>query len=256
MRKVFLLLFTTALFLSQSSVAQILNPSSWSWKAEQTAKGEYKIIVTAKIDKGWHTYSQFLAEGGPVATALTFDKDNKDIQLIGKTTETSTKVHSGHDPVFDMQLKYFENDLTLEQKVKVLKDTKLKVALEFMMCDDKSCLPPDLKEFEFDLKAGVAAPVKDSAKTKTQGVLDPAQIAFDSAVQAGIEQGMKNEPGEASLVAAAPENKFGKPLQDCGPGMETDDKSLFAIIVLGFLGGLLALITPCVFPMIPLTVSF
>src|SRR4051812_33634486 len=104
MRKVSILLLTTALFLvSNISFAQILNPASWTSKAEQTANGEYKIIITAKIDKGWHTYSQFIAADGPVPTSLTFDKNNKDVQLIGKATENGSKIHAGHDPVFDME---------------------------------------------------------------------------------------------------------------------------------------------------------
>ncbi len=119
MKKISVLVFV--LLISQFSFSQILNPSSWTSKAEQTAKGEYKLILTAKIDKGWHTYSQFISNDGPVPTSLTFDKNNKNVQLIGKVTEAGTKIHSGHDPVFDMELKYFENDLTLEQQVKVLK---------------------------------------------------------------------------------------------------------------------------------------
>ena len=94
------ILFLFALAVITNVVrAQILNPVTWSWKAEPISKGEYKLIFTAKIDKGWHTYSQFIAEGGPVPTAITFENSNKDIQLIGKGFEKSSKPHSGHDPV-------------------------------------------------------------------------------------------------------------------------------------------------------------
>ncbi|MES2621263.1 MAG: cytochrome c biogenesis protein CcdA [Bacteroidota bacterium] len=255
MKKISVLVFV--LLISQFSFSQILNPSSWTSKAEQTAKGEYKLILTAKIDKGWHTYSQFISNDGPVPTSLTFDKNNKNVQLIGKVTEAGTKIHSGHDPVFDMELKYFENDLTLEQQVKVLKDTKLKVTLEFMLCDDARCLPPDLLEFEFDLKAAGPTPKEIvPSDSKTKGFIDNPQIVFDSAVQAVIQDEIEKDSIDQSLVAAAPEDKFGKPLTDCGSGEETENKGLLSIIVLGFLGGLVALITPCVFPMIPLTVSF
>jgi hypothetical protein len=154
---IFGLLLSTIL----SSFSQILNPVKWTWKAVETSKEEYKLVFTAKIDPKWHTYSQYIGEGGPVPTKFTFDDKNKDIQLIGKTTETGGKVHDGHDPVFDMQLKYFEDAMVCEQKIKVLRDTKLKGNFEFMACDDARCLPPDYIEFEFDLKAagGNAKPI-------------------------------------------------------------------------------------------------
>ncbi len=151
MKKILMLVFafTGMLFAAH---AQIVNPVTWTWKAEQTGKGEYKLIFTAKIDPKWHTYSQYIGDGGPVPTKFTFDAKNKDVQLVGKTTETGPKIHEGHDPVFDMQLKYFETELVCTQTVKVLKDTKLKGTLEFMVCDDSRCLPPDDKDFEFNLK--------------------------------------------------------------------------------------------------------
>jgi hypothetical protein len=146
------LIFTLSLFGISSG--QILTPVTWTWKAEQTGKGEYKLIFTAKIAAKWHTYGQYIGDGGPVPTKISFDAKNKDVQLIGKTSETGTKAHEGHDPVFDMQLKYFEENMICEQKVKVLKDTKLKGTIEFMACDDSRCLAPEDKEFEFDLSKG------------------------------------------------------------------------------------------------------
>lgn len=233
------------------SHAQILNPVKWSWKAVETAKGEYKLIFSSTIDPKWHTYSQYIAEGGPVPTKFTFDEKNKDVQLIGKTTERGGKVHDEHDPVFDMQLKYFEDAMICEQKVKVLKDTKLKGNFEFMVCDDARCLPPDYIEFEFDLKAGGSRDKKDTAKT--QGTLiDPVTQQFDSIVQAAIDTAMQNAGAAAAVTSG---KRFGSPLSECGE-VEKENKSLWSIILLGFLGGLAALVTPCVFPMIPLTVSF
>ena len=250
MKKFFASTIISFLILSFSS-AQIVTPVKWSWKAEQTGKGEYKLIFTAKIDNGWHTYAQIIIGDGPIPTSLTFDEDNKDVQLIGKPVESGTKIHSGHDPVFDIDLKYFENDMVIEQKVKVLKDTKLKGVLEFMACDDKSCLPPDQKEFEFDLNT------ETDPQKKTQGLNEIEQQKFDSIVQAEIDKATKNDTAQqAPVVAVIDNDRFGKPLTDCGAEAETESKGLFGIIILGFLGGLVALITPCVFPMIPLTVSF
>lgn len=253
MKKFFISLFTIVLI--QFSFGQIVTPVKWTWKAEPTGKGEYKLVFTAKIDDKWHTYTQTIVGDGPIPTSLTFDNTNKDVQLIGKPIESGTKVHSGHDPVFDIELKYFENNMVLEQKVKVLKDTKLKGTLEFMACDDKSCLPPDDKEFEFDLKLSADPQKKtDTSKIKSQGFNSSDQQKFDSVVQATIQTEAAKDSSQQAVASS--ENRFGKPLQDCGAKTDTEDKTLFAIIILGFLGGLVALVTPCVFPMIPLTVSF
>jgi thiol:disulfide interchange protein DsbD len=272
MKKMYLLFYALTLLIATSCNAkpipnpapepvpapQIVTPVKWTWKAEQTGKGEYKLIFNAKIDKGWHTYSQFIGEGGPVPTSLTFDKANKDVQLNGKATETGPKIHSGHDPVFDMELKSFENDLTIVQSVKVLKDTRLKGTLEFMVCDDSRCLPPDQLEFSFDLTAGKAEIKMEWDSTRSQNnILNPAQQKFDSAVQAVISKEVDNDSaGQNAAIALGGTNRFGSPQANCGATSSADDKSLLAVIILGFLGGLVALVTPCVFPMIPLTVSF
>jgi len=251
MKKFFASVFIS-FFISAFASAQIVTPIKWTWKAEPVAKGEYKLIFTAKIDAKWHTYSQFIGEGGPVPTSITYDANNKDFQLQGKATETGGKMHDEHDPVFDMQLKYFDEALTITQKIKVLRDTKLKGTLEFMACDDHQCLPPDQNEFEFDLKAN-ADLQKKTEPVKTQGSIE--QQKFDSTVQAVIQQEIHTDSSQKTVVTPAG-NKFGTPQANCGASNETESKSLFAIIILGFLGGLVALVTPCVFPMIPLTVSF
>jgi thiol:disulfide interchange protein DsbD len=245
-----------ALLAVQSVFAQILNPVKWQWKAEPTGKGEFNLVFSAKIDKGWHVYSQFIGNDGPVPTSFTFNA-NKDVQLIGKPSETGAKMHEGHDPVFDMQLKYFEGTMVCVQKVKVLKNTKLKGTLEFMICDDSRCLPPEHLEFEFDLKAnGTFAPAQTDTSKKTQGtIINENNGAFDSTVQAEIDKSLKADSAKTAAVTSG--GKFGTPLKSCGiTTANADNKSLLSIILLGFLGGLVALVTPCVFPMIPLTVSF
>lgn len=152
MKKALLLLSACMIFIS-FAWAQPPNPVHWTWKAESLGKGEYKLIFTAAIDKHWHTYGMYIADGGPVPTAVKFDETNKDFTKTGKATEAGGKIHDAHDPVFDMQLKYFEDAMIIVQNVKVTKDTKLKGSIESMACDDKSCLPPSDANFEFDLKA-------------------------------------------------------------------------------------------------------
>lgn len=231
MKKVFAPLLFFVFLLSFVASAQILTPVKWVWKAEQVGKGEYKLIFTAKIDAKWHTYSQYIGEGGPVKTSFTFEK-NSAVELIGKTTERGGKVHDEHDLVFDMQLKYFEEALICEQKVKVKGDTKLKGVLEFMACDDHQCLPPDALDFEFDLKqAGKGIKIEwDSSRSQINST--PEKLKFDSAVQAVIQQEIKNDSLQTAAVSAG--NKYGEPQSNCGTSGKTEDKSLFAIIVLGF----------------------
>jgi len=264
MKKIGVLVFALVLMLNSSG--QILTPVTWTWKAEPTVPGEYKLTFTAKIDKGWHTYSQYIGDGGPVPTKITFDSKNNDVKLVGKTTETGPKIHEGHDPVFDMQLKYFELELVCTQVVKIIRDTKLKGTIEFMVCDDSRCLPPDDKDFEFDLKLKSGVKIipdkgsKAEPDSKTLGQNASDQKAFDSTVQASIQKSMSSDSAKA-VAATAPAmtggNKYGTPIGNCNTAsVETANKSVWAIIVLGFLGGLIALLTPCVFPMIPLTVSF
>ncbi|MBL7778222.1 MAG: thioredoxin family protein [Chitinophagales bacterium] len=250
-----LVLSSFALLLYSATFAQIFDPVKWSWKATETAKGEYSLVFTAKIDAKWHVYSQNIGEGGPVPTSFQFEK-NSNVELVGKTTETGVKVHDGHDPVFDMQLKYYETGMTCTQKVKVKADTKLKGTVEFMVCDDERCLPPTVVDFEFDLKGGaaIAPATKDST---TKGSIDTQKI-FDSTVQAVIDAEVKKDVAHNSGCDYGKDGfdatQFGEPQKDCGKQINT--VSLWDAITEGFIWGLLAIFMPCVFPMIPLTVSF
>lgn len=136
-------------FLLAASAAsgQIVKPVHWTWKVEKVKDTEYKIVFTAIIDKPWHTYGMYIQDGGPVRTSFKFEK-NADIELLGKMTETGPKFKEGIDDVFGVKVKLFEEKAVFEQHFKLKKATKIKGSLEFMACDDKSCLPPDTKTFE------------------------------------------------------------------------------------------------------------
>jgi thiol:disulfide interchange protein len=242
-----------AVMCSSGMYAQILDPVKWSWKAEQTGDGEYNITFTANIDKGWYLYSQFINEGGPIATSFMFEK-NADVEVVGKASEKGEITKEGLDPIFEMQIKKFAGKADFVQRVRVKKNTVLKGALEYMTCDDERCLPPDEKNFEFSLKG--------ADKTSGQEVLPPGGVL---PTDDGSEQ---LQTGDAQVTipelipgAAGDEplnrNRFGEPLTECVVGDESQkQQGILSIIILGFLGGFLALLTPCVFPMIPLTVSF
>lgn len=143
-------LFTLALTFgfSMAAFAQS-NPVSWTTSAKKVAANEYKIILTAKIDKGWAIYSQYLeSDEGPVATTIFWD-DNTAVEVVGKAKEDG-KVIKAHDKMFDMTISKYKNEVKLIQTIKARPGTLVSGAVEFMSCNDHSCLPP--KEVEFSVK--------------------------------------------------------------------------------------------------------
>jgi len=248
LHKSFTLIFSLIIF--HFSQAQILSPVKWSWKAEQLKDDEYNLVFTANIDKGWHLYSQFIGEGGPVPTSFVFEK-NSDVQIVGKVAEAGNKVTEGMDDMFGINAKKFDERVVFTQKVKVLKNTTLKGSVEYMVCDDSRCLPPDAKEFDFALIAAATkqelVPVVQDKNTTTENT------SLNSPPSSTDTESTSIESRPSTLEA----DKYGSPVKNCGTEVtDTKNQTLWQIIVLGFLGGLIALLTPCVFPMIPLTVSF
>lgn len=231
--KVFLLIF---LLLPLFSISQILEPVKWSFRVEQTKPEEATLVLTAKIDKGWHLYSQDIPPKGPIPTTFTFTK-SKDYQLVGKITES--KSISENDPMFEnMTLKFFADKAIFSQKIKVLsqKNFAVKGVLEFMCCDDKQCLPPTEVDFSFDIKGNPAAVAVESKDVQTPAVTGSKQV--DSA-----------KPVKKEIPVIKPETA--KIQSD-----QAKTESLLWFFIFSFLAGLAAIITPCVFPMIPMTVTF
>lgn len=199
----FLLIFT-------ASYAQIYDPVQWSTSVEKISDTEYDLIVKATIEAKWHLYSQNVPEDGPIPTSFNFEKTDK-FELVGETIEEEG--HTVMDPVFNMEIKYFENRATFKQRIKVLSKDSQKIVgeLEFMVCDDTNCLPPTFVDLEFDI------------------------------------------PGEKVAVAVADSKETVAPIKKKDT---STNKSLLTIFIIAFFSGFAALLTPCVFPMIPMTVSF
>ncbi len=199
----FLLIFT-------ASYAQIYDPVQWSTSVEKISDTEYDLIVKATIEAKWHLYSQNVPEDGPIPTSFNFEKTDK-FELVGETIEEEG--HTVMDPVFNMEIKYFENRATFKQRIKVLSKDSQKIVgeLEFMVCDDTNCLPPTFVDLEFDI------------------------------------------PGEKVAAAVADSKETVAPIKKKDT---STNKSLLTIFIIAFFSGFAALLTPCVFPMIPMTVSF
>lgn len=234
MKKIFsLLAFFT---LVNSSFAQIHDPVKWSTSVEKISDSEYNLITTATIEAKWHLYSQNVPADGPIPTSFSYKK-NADFNLVGKTTEE--KGHTVHDPVFDMEIKYFENKAVFKQRIQVLTKKSFKIAgtVEFMVCDDASCLPPT----EIDLAFLIPATAATAAIANIDGNKKVFEDTNDS-TKVSEATVVKNK--EVTKVIAAKNSNKSK------------SKSLLTIFIIAFFSGFAALLTPCVFPMIPMTVSF
>lgn len=223
--------------LVNSSFAQIHDPVKWSTSAEKISDSEYDLITTATIEAKWHLYSQKVPADGPIPTTFSF-KTSPDFKLVGKTSEE--KGHTIHDPVFDMEIKYFENKAVFKQRVKISNSNAFKISgeVEFMVCDDSSCLPPTVIDLAFLIpgnKANTTIVTADDSK-------EVVEVAVDKNIEIPSTTVDKNKENVAA-VAATNSNK-------------TSNKSLLTIFIIAFFSGFAALLTPCVFPMIPMTVSF
>jgi thiol:disulfide interchange protein DsbD len=217
MKKLYTLLLVLLVLQSQ---AQIENPVKWSYSAPKTGKNEANILIKADIQKGWHLYSQFIEDGGPIPTSFTFSP-SKDFQLEGKVSE-SPKAVTAFDPNFGMKIAWHETQVVFTQKIKTTNDKfTLKGVLEYMVCNNNKCLPPTEQEFSIPINVSEVA-------TATQ---------VDTAAPSAPKTALKVE--EPKTITSS----------------ERGD-SLWAIFIAGFLGGLAAFFMPCIYPMIPLTVSF
>ncbi len=140
-----LFVFAMALFLSYSASSQILKPVKWSYAAKKTSKTEATLYLKATITDGWHIYSQNMTDGGPVKTSFSFISSPA-YKVNGKTTEP--KAITKFEKSFDMNVSYFEKSVIFQQKIKLTGAKALvKGTLEFMVCDDQQCLPPETVEF-------------------------------------------------------------------------------------------------------------
>lgn len=224
-----LLLLTTILFSTTLFSQTLLDPVKWKATIEKETDDTYILYFEATLDKGWHLYSQNEADGdeiAPTPTEFTYNNTPESYALIGKTIEP--KGIEKYDNIFEMDVKYFEDKVIFSQKIKRIDNTleQIKAEVFFSVCDDEKCLAPETVEFDINL-SGEAIENKGDLSSITAG---------------------DQKKSEALHIDVKGKDVF--------PSEQVEEKSYFRIFILGFLGGLIALLTPCVFPMIPLTVSF
>lgn len=259
--------------IALAAQAQILTPVKWKIKLDDKGGApEKEIVFTATADKGWHLYDMNLPEGGPVSTSFTFETLNG-AELIGQPVP-SVKPTTVYDEQFAMNLRWYPGTVSFIQKLKITDPGKFKVEgeVEFMACNDETCLPPDQIPFSFDKKSIHVDPALAANSSTTEvDKEDATAIQPDTQVVAEEASELNTPDPAAKETPATTSPKASDSLTD-SPNLwspvidqlksfgdstvSAADTSWLFIFFAGFLGGLIALLTPCVWPMIPMTVSF
>lgn len=219
------ILFFFAILMSQIGFAQILDPVEWTTKVEQINENEYELIMEAFIESGWHLYAQQIPEGGPIPTEFVLEGVGTAFEFVGATLEDEG--HTEFDQIFEMDIKYFSDYAKFKQRIK-FKEAPGSISgyVTYMVCDDSRCLPPTDKDLIFDFGA--------------------SDVSFNSSVDLGFISPNETESPKV-------DDNY---IIDDGESILGDDIDWISLFILAFLFGFTALLTPCVFPMIPLTVSF
>jgi thiol:disulfide interchange protein DsbD len=240
----FLTFITTFSFL----IAQE-TPVHFKFSTKKITDCEYDLVFNASIDEGWHLYSlKRAAQDGPNPTVFTFNKSNE-FELVGKTTESKTVQE--FDKVFEMQVAYFKHTATFTQRIKLKTDKKITISgkYEFQACTEEKCIFPPADKFDFSLQGtagcinttSAVIPISEDNKLKQKSDSIAATDSTQITNQANASINSSTTALHSDIVDVE---------------KETENKAWWAIFLAGFLGGLTALLTPCVFPMIPMNVSF
>ena len=238
--------------------AQIQEPVKFKSELKTSQAGEAEVVFTGTIDKGWHVYSTDLGDGGPISATFNVESISG-AELVGKLKPVGKEV-AAFDKLFEMKVRYFENTAQFVQKLKLTGgEYKVEGFLEYGACNDENCLPPTQVPFKFSGKAegtAVNGPAADKAadagNVELEKSSDTAQTAA-MAVIGGAESDTGNVAGDGTTDLWKP---VIDELQALGETVSQEDMSWIYIFITGFVGGLLALFTPCVWPIIPMTVSF
>ena len=236
------------------SFAQIQEPVKFKTELKTISDTEAQIVFTGNIDAGWHVYSTDLPSGGPISATFNVEKI-QGAELMGKLTPQGKEIEN-FDKVFEMKLRYFENTATFVQKFKITDASyQIEGYLEYGACNDENCLPPTEVPFSFSGKGNAATATVATSETKAETVNQPTAensvaetTAIDSAATVALSDNETSVQDYWTPVI--------KELNSYGETTSQQDRSWIYIFFAGFIGGLLALFTPCVWPIIPMTVSF
>lgn len=242
-----ILISIVAFFLAVTTYAQIQEPVKFKTELKNVSATEVEIVFTASIERGWHVYSTDLGDGGPISATFNTDKLTG-AEVVGKLRPVGKEIAS-FDKLFEMNVRYFEHSAQFVQKLKLTGgDYQIVGYLEYGACNDENCLPPTQVEFSFAGKGQG----KSSSVVQEQEEVKTDTAATDSGVIGGSDG--------PTAVTVSDASDLWKPviteLNAMGETTSQKDMSWIYIFITGFVGGLLALFTPCVWPIIPMTVSF
>ena len=236
MKKTFLLSCLWMILGLTSAFAQIQDPVQFKAEWKKISDTEAQIVFTGLIDAGWHVYSTDLPDGGPISATFNTDK-MEGLELDGKLMPEGKQIEA-YDKVFEMNLRYFEEKAVFVQKLKITAaNYAIEGYLQYGSCNDENCMPPTNVEFTFSGKGAASA---------KEGETIPATklVPAEQAVSSNVSTADYWSPVVDKL------NAFGEETA------QTSSQAWYMIFILGFGGGLIALFTPCVWPIIPMTVSF
>lgn len=229
--KKFLFLLIAGIFAHTVAFAQIMEPVKWK-ASIQEKNNEKEILFRATIEDGWHLYATDIPSGGPIATSFTFD------ELVNASLNSDIKPakrpHEEYSSLFDMKLGWYTSQIEFRQPIKIEKSNNFKITgyITYQACNDVTCLPPTKFEFSFEENKSAATPAP---------VMTPVSFNKKTPTSLTDQEGWQPVVEEIRAMSTDPISQ---------------SNSLWVIFISGFVGGLLALLTPCVWPMIPLTVSF
>lgn len=242
MTKRLLFYWLLSVLLALPALAQIQEPIKFKTEWKQNSDSEAEIIFNATIDKGWHVYSTELEEGGPISASFNIDQI-QGAETIGKLTPVGNEINE-MDPIFGMKVRYFKDKATFIQKIKITdKNYSIKGYLEYGACNNENCLPPTSVDFSFNGTSTSPATASESKEDITNNAGGSSEISMTPLKIASSEKTDYWKPVINEL------NSFGEHAGE-------ESMSWIYIFLTGLAGGLLALFTPCVWPIIPMTVSF
>jgi len=229
-------------FQSYSS-AQVINPIKWDFTSKKINENTVELKFAAKIDHGWHMYGMNIPPNGPVATSFIFDNESN-IDFIDKIHSTK-KPEVKYDSTFEMNVELYDREVVFVRKIKYKPGEKIEIkgSVTYMACDDSRCLPPKDENFHFQ----VEGTIEDKQK---QEIIE-TKVTKEPNIE--NESNKRAEKDTTIIFQGTEENN--SQIQS-NQSIQNKKLSLWKIILKALLGGLLALLTPCVYPIIPLTVSF
>ena len=247
-------------FFFQGISAQIKDPVKFKYNINSLPNGVYEAVLTATIEKNWHIYSKDLPPDSGIPTEMLLSS-KEGIQLVGSVVEVGKK-HDEFSEAFGAQIVYYSDLVLFKQKFKLKNPAKpatVAAEITYQTCNDRVCLAPNTLEFEQKIAATATENTVTETKVETETPIENA-VAKDSVTEITATETAVATP----TSTVAPEQKglkvssldFQNPLTDCGMEKQENNENFWTYLLLGFFGGLIALLTPCVFPMIPLTVSF